>query len=496
MGQKRLEHGTRPRRAYQAVALLLLLAALLGAASSCGGGGGRSAAAPLPSTPQTIAAGVSNLSITPSAGILFPPGLSPRMSDATRYEPLLNSWYIFDGTDDWTWYSAVGSTEGLTASMSNPWEGVAVAFIPGSTGQVNFYIDGVATGTTLDLSLPVPYEGYSSEYTTFYTIAQDMPETMHTVTMEIASGSVRFDGWRIKYEDNFYRIDAGEVNTLEANTMSTHNQIRDAAEEYYQDFGQFANPPQGSSLTTYLYAQGYLSSLPKNQFTGNTITDTGTTYSGGDYDYTYESATDYSLSVYGGRGILDTVTPNTAATEYVGVAIATPTNHFTTTSEWATFTVTPVSVHDATLSISGGLSGTRNFPATSTESFTTTVKLKQGRNDIYVTVYDNYNNSVNLKRTITLDTTAPDIALLTPYPQVWEDDRIFVNVYTATTTVSVLVEDGATVTINGESVSESTRDDGVFSTVIDLAAGSNIITITATDLWGNKNETTFEIVRN
>jgi hypothetical protein len=88
--------------------------------------------------------------------------------------------------------------------------------------------------------------------------------------------------------------------------------------------------------------------------------------------------------------------------------------------------------------------------------------------------------------------------MLTPYPQVLEDgtDRIFVNVYSATTTVSVLVENGAAVTINGQTITESTKDRGVFSTVIDLQAESNTITVTATDIWGNKSETSFEIVRN
>jgi len=479
------------------MALLCVLIMLAGVASCGGGGGGRTAGAPIPSSPIAITGGSGSVFVSPSWAIVYPPGLMPRTSNATRYEPLLNAWYIYDGTADWTWYSAVGSTEGIAAVMSNPWEDVAVSFVPGSTGMVQFYIDGVATAT-LDLSQPVPYEGYSDEFTTFYTIAEDMDETMHTVAMEIASGTVKFDGWRIKYKDNYYRIDCRDVNTLEAKAISTTDTILAAIEKYYQEERQYPNPATSTNVVSLLYAQGYLTSQPDNEFNGNKMTDTDTTYSGGDYNYTLTSTEDYSLSVYGGRGTLYTVTANTAASEYLALSIATPTNHITTTNEWATFTITPTSKYDATVSVSGGLSGEQEFPATSTQEFTTKVKLKQGVNTISVSLFDNYNHSITLKRTITLDTTAPTISMLTPYPQVLEDgtDRIFVNVYSATTTVSVLVENGAAVTINGQTITESTKDRGVFSTVIDLQAESNTITVTATDIWGNKSETSFEIVRN
>jgi hypothetical protein len=453
----------------------------------------------VPSSPSAITPGAAGIFVTPHWAIVYPPGLMPRTSNATRYEPLLNAWHIFDGTENWDWQSAVGSTEGISAVMSNPWEDVAVSFIPGSNGTVNFYIDGQPAGS-LDLSAESPYEGYSDEFTSFYTIAEDMEETMHTVAMEIATGTVKFDGWRIKYNDNYYRIDCSEVNTLEASAVSTNNEIRDAIEEYYEDEGAYPDPGTGSDVVSLLYAQGYLTSRPENAFNGEDISDTGTTYSGGDYDYTYTSSTEYTLSVYGGRGTLYTVTPDTAASEYLSLSVATPTNHFTTTNEWATFTVTPASEYDATLSISGGLSGEQSFPATSSEEITVQIKLDEGRNDITITLFDSYNHAISLTRTITLDTTAPDIALLAPYPQVWDfstqPTRIYVDVYSATTTVEVLVEDGATVEIGGQAVTESATDQGVFSTEVSLSTGSNFITISGTDLWGNKNEVVFEIVRN
>ena len=491
MGTQRIGHGTRVRL------VLACVLALVAGVASCGGGGGRSASSAIPGSMASITPGSSGIFITPHAGIVYSPGLMPRFSNATRYEPMLNAWYVFDGTEDWTWYSAVGSTEGIAAVMSNPWEDVAVAFIPGSTGKVQFYIDGQANGT-LDLSAAEPYEGYDDEYTTFYTVAEDMDETMHTVAMEIVSGKVQFDGWRIKYNDNYYRIDCSDVNTLEAAAITTADTIRDAIEEYYQDEQQYPRPASGTEVVPFLWGQGYFTTKPENEFNGNAIADTGTTYSGGDYDYTYNSSSDYSLSIYGGRGTLYTITPDTAKTEYLSLSVATPTNHMTTTGQWATFTVTPASEYDATLGISGGLSGSQEFPATSSTAFTTQVKLKEGRNDITISLFDSYNHAISLKRTITLDTTAPDIKLLSPYPQVWEDgtDRVYVNVYTATTTVEVLVENSAVVTINGETVTESTRDEGVFSAEVSLETGSNTITVTGTDIWGNKNETTFEIVRN
>ena len=480
-------------------AALVYSLALVAGLSSCGGGGGRSAGAPVPSSPSAITPGAAGIFVTPHWAIVYPPGLMPRTSNATRYEPILNAWHIFDGTENWDWQSAVGSTPGISAVMSNPWEDVAVSFIPGSNGTVNFYIDGQPAGS-LDLSAPMPYKGYSQEYTTFYTIAQNMQETMHTVAMEIATGTVKFDGWRIKYKNNYYRIDCSAVNTLEATAVSTNNKIRNAIEEYYEDKGAYPDPGAGSDVVSLLYAQGYLTSRPENAFNGERIADTGTAYSGGDYDYTYTSPSDYTLSVYGGRGTLYTVTPDTAASEYLSLSVATPTNHFTTTSEWATFTVTPAAKHDATLSVSGGLSGEQSFPATSSQPITMQVKLKEGRNDITITLFDSYNHAITLTRTITLDTTAPDIALLAPYPQVWDFStqpaRIYVDVYSATTTVEALVENGATVDIGGQAATESTTNRGVFSSEISLNTGSNFIAISATDRWGNKNEVVFEIVRN
>lgn len=451
---------------------------------SCGGGG-RSAAA------------VANYTVSPAAGIVFPAGLQPRLTDATTYYPDANQWFLFDGTAGWPWVSAVGSTPGLRASMSNPFKEVSIAIIPKSSyndpGKVNFYLDGVLN-SSLDMSQATPYTGYDDEHTTFYVIATNLPETMHTITVEIVSGSFAFDGWRIKYGDVYYRIDADDANTLESDTITRAETIRDSIESFYEDHKYYPNPGT-NGVANYLYAQDdYLSDIPVNPYSGNDMAQSAV-YSGGDYNYTYSSGQEYSFSIYGGKGTLYTVTPNSVTTETMSMTLASPLNHYSTRNDFATVTVTPTSTYDAFLTVCCGLSGEISVPATSSVPFTTYVRLAEGKNNIKITLYDGYHHRMTLTRTITRDTTPPTISLIEPHPLIWDGATNTVTVYTASTTVEVYVEASATVKINNVDAVESTLSFGLFSTVVDLNMGLNTIVVGATDLLGNIKEETFYIVR-
>ena len=470
------------------IAFVFLLGGLL-LLSSCGGGG--SAARP------ASAVGVTAFYSDP--GIMFPAGLMPSLANVTTYAPALNQWYLYDGTSGYYWTSAIGTVAGLKATMSNPFEEVAIAVIPTDTynnaGKVNFYIDG-QLNSSLDLSVATPYTGYDDEHTTFYVIASDLEETMHTVTMEIVSGTVAFDGWRIKYDGAYYRIDASEANTLESETIAQANIIRDDVESYYHEEKKYPNPGDSSNVVDYLHLKGYMNVHPENPYSGNDMVDTGNTYSGGDYNYTYTSSSAYSLSVYGGKGTLYTATQDSAAIEEMTLNISAPDNHITTTADYATFTITPTSTYDSFLTICCGLSGQITVPATSSVAVTHEIKLAEGQNDIQVRLYDAYGHSLTMTRYITRDTTAPDVELIEPYPMVWDDDgNITVTIDTATTTVQVYVEAGATVVINDVTATESSTSPGLFYAEIPFNVGTNTLTVVATDIWSNKNEETFSIVR-
>lgn len=471
-------------QAFYGILICISLSGML-VLPSCGGGG-RSAAA------------IANFTVSPGPGIIYPAGLQPRLTDATTYAPDVNQWYLYDGTAGWAWISAVGSLPGLRATMSNPFEEVAIAVIPtggySNAGQINFYVDGALSGS-LDMSQATPYTGYDEDNTTFYVIATDLPETMHTVTLEIATGSFAFDGWRIKYKDVYYRIDASDANTLERDTITRAESIRDSIEAYNEDYGFYPNPGT-SGVANFLTAQSgdYLDDIPVNPFSGNDMVQSAV-YSGGDYNYTYTSATDYSLSIYGGKGTLYTVTPDSVTTEAMSLSLSSPLNHYSTRDDYATVTVTPTSTYESTLTVCCGLSGEISVPATSSAPFTTYVRLAEGVNDIEITLYDAYHNWVTLTRTITRDTTPPEISLIEPHPLVWDGATSTVTVSTATATVEVYVEASATVQIVGMDAVESALSFGLFSAVVDLDTGLNTIVVSATDLLGNLREETFFIIR-
>ena len=234
--------------------------------------------------------------------------------------------------------------------------------------------------------------------------------------MEIGSGQFAFDGWRIKYKDVYYRIDASEVNTLINDTLTAANTIRDAIEDYFQDKNAYPNPASSSNVVDLLEIKNYLASEVTNPFTKNDMAQSAV-YSGGDYNYARTSSDTYSLQIYGGKGTLYTVTPDSVATENVGLEITSGTeNHSTSINGYATFTVVPTLANEpgtlticcgAVVTIGGTLTSEQTTVNSSGETFysgvfSAQVALLPGNNYITVIATDRWGNTNQVIYTIKL----------------------------------------------------------------------------------------------
>ncbi len=467
---------------------------LLTSLSGCGGGGSASRAATV--TQPTHYSHIPGW---------YPPSIdqivrtTAEFGNVTYYLPTPSSWYLFNATAKSNWISAVGTTAGLSASMTNPFNEVGVVFLPKSMyanpGQVTFYIDGVEVGS-LDMSADTPYEGYNKEYTSYYQIASKLPETVHTVTMVIATGTIAFDGWRMFYKNQQYNIDCSDVNTLEEDTLTETYKIRDAVESYADEYGSYPNPGT-SDLITFLESHNItFADEPANPYTLGGMEDKST-YSAGDYHYIYNATSSYSLSSYGGRGTLVAMTESSVKTTLLELDLTTPSNFYATSAASVPFRGTTVNNGDDDwgepyLAICCWLNGQTYFPATGT--FNVDIKLKEGKNSINVALADPYGNTVLIKRTITKDTSAPNITIIDPFP-LRTDSGTGVQYYLSRTTpitIKATVEAGSTATLNG--IDMEVNSQGVISGTMDLVVGDNTFTITAADSFGNTNTVTYTVV--
>ncbi|MFA6448766.1 MAG: hypothetical protein WCX65_04790 [bacterium] len=434
----------------------------------------------------------------------YPPSLDQQVrttaqfGQVTYYLPTPESWYLFDGTAQYTWISAIGTTAGISASMTNPFKEVGVMFFPkgryNNNGQVTFYVDGVQVGT-LNLAAEMPYEGYSDEYVSYYRIASNLPETTHTVTMVIASGTVAFDGWRMIYHNQQYNIDCSEANTLESDTISEVDKLRDGIEAYAEEYSGYPNTASFNSLISYLQTSGAtFPEIPTNPFTGDDMTDSAT-YSAGNFHYVSTATSSYSLKAYGGSGTLISMTENSVETTLMSLSLTSPPDHFATTAAYVTFSgaADDNGTDDwgaAYMSICCGLSGETQFPATGT--FNVRIYLREGVNNIVAKLSDPFGNQISLKRTISKDTTAPSIMLIDPFPLIGPVGAQYYPTNSTPVTVRASVEKNSTATLNGAAMTVDSL--GVFTTSLDLIPGNNVITIVASDNFNNTSSASYLII--
>jgi parallel beta-helix repeat protein len=120
-----------------------------------------------------------------------------------------------------------------------------------------------------------------------------------------------------------------------------------------------------------------------------------------------------------------------------------------------------VTVGNVTAAVTGG-------------NFTAHIRLMEGLNRIEVSVQDAVGNVNSTLLSVTLDTAAPYLQLLTPV------DGSTTNI--ASLTVSGVTEPGVAITVNGAAAATS---NGLISHAVKLSSGSNFIVVRAVDAAGN-----------
>lgn len=106
--------------------------------------------------------------------------------------------------------------------------------------------------------------------------------------------------------------------------------------------------------------------------------------------------------------------------------------------------------------------------------FDVPIALDEGANTITATATDSAGNSATASVQVTLDTRAPALTISSPAPGTLDHANV---------TVTGATEPGATVTVDGRSVTVDSS--GSFSASLALSEGANLITATATDAAGN-----------
>ncbi len=119
-------------------------------------------------------------------------------------------------------------------------------------------------------------------------------------------------------------------------------------------------------------------------------------------------------------------------------------------------------------------------------NFSASVPLVEGQNTLLIVATDASNNSTEVSRIVTRDTTVPTIAISEP------GDGAFTKNTEATVTGTYNDATATTITVNGTA---ATLSGSAFSAVVAVAEGPNTLTIKATDAAGNNSEVTRSIIR-
>ncbi|GAM10888.1 bacillopeptidase F precursor [Geobacter sp. OR-1] len=172
------------------------------------------------------------------------------------------------------------------------------------------------------------------------------------------------------------------------------------------------------------------------------------------------------------------------ATQNITVAYSTtaPTLTVSTLADSSVTNNATLNVSGTATAINGITSVTVNGTAVTLaqdNSFSTAVTLQQGKNTIATVATDNAGLTTTDSRSITLDTTSPVTTITSP-----ADNS---TLAAASVTITGTVDKSATVqaTVNSGSPQSAAMDGNTFTIIVNLADGSNTITVSATDLAGN-----------
>ncbi|HJV36669.1 S8 family serine peptidase [Geomonas sp.] len=171
--------------------------------------------------------------------------------------------------------------------------------------------------------------------------------------------------------------------------------------------------------------------------------------------------------------ILDTAAP--------AVSLSVPADNSVTAQPLLTVTG---SVSDANIaSVSAAVGDSAPLAATLIgNSFTVTVTLAQGSNNVVIVATDRAGNSSTTKRTVTLDTTRPQLAVTDPNQDITTYDSSYLLKGTVTDDTTALV----TITVDGTTYRPAVAADGSFQQQIAFSAEKTYaIVVVATDGPGN-----------
>src|SRR5437867_4000312 len=156
-------------------------------------------------------------------------------------------------------------------------------------------------------------------------------------------------------------------------------------------------------------------------------------------------------------------------TGLVTLVLTSPTTDLT---RQATVTVSGITEVGATMTVNGD-----PVPVNPNGSFSTVVSLAEGPNTITVVATDPQGNTAQVVKSVTLDTTAPSVAVMSPLDGV----RVNTTVVHVSGTASDVGSGLAGLSVNGVLLAPS----GAWNADIPFADGTHTITATAEDLAGN-----------
>jgi hypothetical protein len=130
-----------------------------------------------------------------------------------------------------------------------------------------------------------------------------------------------------------------------------------------------------------------------------------------------------------------------------------------------------------TLQINGNLVDVR-----ADGSFVATVSLVEGTNTITLTATDAAGNTQTITRTVTLDTTPPEVSVNAP---------AIVTGNESTATITITAPDAVSITVNG--IPATSNGDGTWTYNANLNPGGNTFYIVAEDRYGNVGQTAVDI---
>jgi outer membrane protein assembly factor BamB len=403
---------------------------------------------------------------------------------------------------------------------TNRWEFISSAFSDSGMYEIYYYVQDQATQTVSTMKRSVVYKnksGSSSPTTFSLTSPTDLSEqkTMLLLDWQDSSDTDTLTYTLLVSKDStFATVDykQEEIPYSEAAIDASAN-LSDLTTYYWKvqaidSYGNISNSSQSWSFKTNNTngLPGMITGYVRDNATGSPVTTATITLGlaasepvmpNGAY-LKMASTTGATTLTAKAAGYTDkivnlTLTPGTVVnnTVYLTSAGTTPTQDTTPPTLTLSTLANGATTTNPTLNVAGTASDNssvksvtiNNQPVTVTGgAFSFPITLTEGPNTITTIATDNANNTTTDTRTITLDRTAPVMAITLP-----ADNSTTNKTYTE---LSGTVDDqnaAVTAKVNSGTNTTATKNGTNFSATLNLASGMNTIDITATDPTGNSS---------